>query len=117
MRKPPFHKSMLNAVTGLFWMLKSERNFQLEVLALLINMILIVFLELNSFDAALIYIVCSSVLSFEIINTAIEKICDIINPEYDERIKFIKDMAAGAVLLAAFCSLIVGIFVYTKYIF
>lgn len=104
-------------MTGLFWMLRSERNFQLEVFALLINIFLIVSLKLSSLDAALIYIVCFAVLSVEILNTAIEKICDIINPEFDERIKFIKDIAAGAVLLLAFCSVIVGILIYSKYIF
>ena len=117
MRKPTFHRSVLNAVSGLFWMLKSERNFQLEILALVINIILIVFLELTSTDAALIYIVCFAVLSLEILNTAVEKICDVIKPEYDERIKIIKDISAGAVVLMAFCSVTVGILVYSKYIF
>ena len=54
-------------------MLKSERNFQIEVFALLINLFLIVFLKLNTVDAAIILIVSFAVLSLEILNTAIEK--------------------------------------------
>ena len=51
-------------------MLKSERNFQIEVFALLINLFLIVFLKLNTVDAAIILIVSFAVLSLEILNTA-----------------------------------------------
>lgn len=57
------------------------------------------------------------VLSAEIFNTAIEKICDIIQPEFDKRIGFIKDISAAAVILMAVLSVIVGIMVYWKYIF
>lgn len=98
-------------------MLKSERNFQLEVLALLINLFLIVYLKLNTTDTAIILIVGFSVLSLEILNTCVEKICDLIKPEYDERIKIIKDIAAGSVLLMAIASVFVGILVYAKYLF
>lgn len=117
MRKPPFHKSVGNAIRGVIWMLKSERNFQLEVLAFVINLFLIVLLKLDAFDAALIVLVCFAVLSLEILNTCVEKICDIIQPEFDERIKIIKDIAAASVVLMAVASVAVGVLVYWKYIF
>lgn len=117
MKKPPFYKSLLYSIKGLFWMLKSERNFQLEVLALVINLFLIVYLKLNFTDAALIFIVCFLVLVTEIINTAIEKICDFMEPNFNEKIGLIKDLAAGSVITATLLSIIVGILVYTKYLF
>ncbi|MBO6186545.1 MAG: diacylglycerol kinase family protein [Chryseobacterium sp.] len=117
MRKPPIHKSFLNAFRGIFFILRSERNFQLEVYAFLINIFLIFYLNLSSFDAILILMVCFGVLVAEIFNTAIEKICDIIQPEFDKRIGFIKDISAGAVTLMAILSMIVGVLVYWKYIF
>ena len=86
MKRPPFHKSVYYAFKGLFWMLKTERNFQLEVLALVINLFLMVYFQLNSTDAVLIFIVCFLVLIAEIINTAIEKICDFIEPHFNEKI-------------------------------
>lgn len=98
-------------------MMRSERNFQLHILALMINLFLMVYLGLNSTDTALIFIVCFAVMSTEILNTAIEKICDIIQPEYDERIKFIKDISAGAVTLMAILAVTVGFLVYWKYVF
>ena len=98
-------------------MLRTERNFQIEVFALIINLFLIVFLQLSQYDAAVILMSCFAVLSAEILNTAIEKICDIIQPEYDGRIKFIKDISAGAVLILAISSVFVGVLVYSKYFF
>ena len=56
MKRPPFYKSVYYAFKGLFWMLKTERNFQLEVLALVINLFLIVYFQLNSIDAVLIFL-------------------------------------------------------------
>lgn len=117
MRKPPIHKSFLNAFRGVFLMMKSERNFQIELLAFLINLSLIIYLKLSTIDVILILIVCFGVLVAEIFNTAIEKICDMIQPEFDKRIGFIKDIAAGAVILTAVLSAVVGILVYWKYIF
>ena len=98
-------------------MLKSERNFQIEVLALIINLFLIVYLKVTELDAAIILIVSFSVLSLEILNTCVEKICDIIQPDYDVRIKIIKDMAAGSVFIMALASIFVGVLIYAKYLF
>ena len=115
MRKPLLHISFLNAFRGIFIMMKTERNFQLESFAFLVNLFLIFYLHLSKADALLILIVSSGVLAAEIFNTAIEKICDIIQPEFDERIRFIEDISAGAVLLMAAVSVITGVLVYWKY--
>lgn len=117
MRKPPIHRSFLNAFRGVFLIIKTERNFQIECIALLINLFLVFYFQLSSIDAALILIVSFGVLSAEIFNTAIERICDVIQPEFDKRIGFIKDVSAGAVILMAVISVIIGILVYWKYIF
>ncbi|REC60921.1 diacylglycerol kinase family protein [Chryseobacterium pennae] len=116
MQKPTLHKSFLNAFRGVFMMIKTERNFQIELVAFFINLFLIFYLRLTSTDAALILIASVAVLSAEIFNTAIEKICDIIQPDFDKRIGFIKDIAAGAVILVAIASAIIGVLVYWKYI-
>ena len=117
MKNPPLHKSFWNAITGVISMLKSERNFQIEVFALIINLLLIVYLKVTELEAALIIVVSFTVLSLEILNTCVEKICDIIQPKYDIRIKIIKDMAAGSVILMALASVIVGVLIYAKYPF
>lgn len=117
MHKPPIHKSFLNAFRGVYMMIKTERNFRIELLAFFINLFLIFYFNLNKTDTALVILASSAVLSAEIFNTAIEKICDIIQPDFDRRIGFIKDIAAGAVVLTAIAAVIVGVLVYWKYIF
>ena len=117
MKRPPFYKSVYYAFKGLFWMLKTERNFQLEVLALVINLFLMVYFQLNSTDVVLIFIVCFLILIAEIINTAIEKICDFVEPNFNKKIGLIKDIAAGGVILATLLSIITGILVYSNYFF
>ncbi|UTX49993.1 diacylglycerol kinase family protein [Chryseobacterium sp. MA9] len=116
MQKSPIHKSFLNAFRGVFMMIKTERNFQIELLAFFVNLFFIFYFRLNSTDAALVLIASFAVLTAEIFNTAIEKICDIIQPDFDKRIGFIKDIAAGAVFLTAIASVIIGILVYGKYV-
>jgi len=117
MRKPPIHKSFFNAFRGIFMMVLRERNFRIEVIAFFINLVLIFYFGLSSSDTVLILVVSFGVLMAEIFNTAIEKICDIIHPEFDERIGYIKDIAAGAVILMVILAVSVGISVYWKYIF
>lgn len=116
MRKPSLFKSFKNAFNGFWVILKNERNFQIEFCALLINIFLIFFFQLSNIETTIILLTCFSVLALEIINTAIEKICDFIHPEFDKRIGLIKDFAAAAVVLMAIASVVVGILIYWKYI-
>jgi diacylglycerol kinase (ATP) len=117
MQKPPLHTSFLNAFRGVFLMIKSERNFQIETAAFVINLFLILYLNLTATDAVIIIIISSLVLAAEIFNTAIERICDIIQPEFDRRIGFIKDISAGAVFLISISSVVAGVYIYWKYLF
>jgi len=52
------------------------------------------------------------IMAIEGANTAIEKICDFIQPNFDERIGFIKDVASGAVFFAAVAAIVVGAIIY-----
>ncbi len=52
------------------------------------------------------------VLAIEGLNTAVEKVADFIHPEFHEKIGFIKDIAAGAVLFAAMTAITIGCFIY-----
>ena len=58
---------------------------------------------------ALVITLIGLVVTAEILNTAIEKLCDFVQPNHDPRIKTIKDLAAAAVLFASLTALIVGL--------
>ena len=57
------------------------------------------------------------VLSVEGLNKAIEKIADFIHPNYNEKIGFIKDIAAGAVFFAAMTAIVIGLIIYVPIFF
>lgn len=117
MKKPLLHQSFHHAARGLQEMLLNERNFQIEVVAFLINILLILYLQVSAIEAAVIIIICATVLSLEAVNTAIEQICDVVQPSVDPRIKAVKDIAAGAVLLVSISSVIVGALIYLPYLY
>ena len=109
-------KSFQVAFKGIFHMLRFERNFQIQIFALMINHFLIVIFKLQTQHAAIIILVCFSVLSAEIFNTAIERICDYIQPQYDKKIGFIKDLGAAAVTILSIAAVIIGFLIYLPYV-
>lgn len=59
-----------------------------------------------------IFIIASLVLILELINTSLEAITDIVSPEIHPKAKIAKDVAAAAVLIASFFSIIVAAFIF-----
>lgn len=57
------------------------------------------------------------VIVVEILNTCIEKLCDLYSTEKNEKIKYIKDLAAGGVLFASLIALTVGILIFVHHLF
>ncbi len=117
MRKPPLHKSFMHAFNGLFFLMRGERNFLIELGGLLANLLFIGFFRPQPIEVALLIASALMVLVAEALNTCIEKICDLVHPDFDRRVGKIKDMASGAVSLAVFAALIVAALIYPKYIF
>ena len=52
------------------------------------------------------------VISLEMINSAVEILCDMVTTDFHPKIKIIKDVAAGAVLVASIASLVIGLFIF-----
>lgn len=117
MKKTALYKSFLYALKGIWYVLKSERNFQIHTIGLIINLILFYCLKVVLQDIIIILLVSCFVLVTELLNTAIEKICDFIHPNFNKRIGIIKDISAGAVFIAALFAIVVGVLIYQKYFF
>ena len=60
-----------------------------------------ILIRLDSYEWMAFLICIFSVITAEVFNTCIERLCDTVSPEYDQRIRDIKDLSAGAVLIAA----------------
>ncbi len=110
-------KSFRDAFNGIGILIRSERNFQLHLLAFLVVIGTGFYFEISSGEFAIILIVSALVFALEGMNTAIEKLCDEVTEERKESIRRIKDVAAGAVLIAAILAAVVGLLIFWKYIF
>ena len=84
---------------------------RLQMILAMLAMIAGFVLKLNIAEWIAVILCMGLVLSTEILNTCVEKVCDLYSKEEDERIKVIKDLAAGAVLVSAICALITAVLI------
>ena len=105
-------KSFRYAINGILLLIRNERNAKLHTIATIVVVILGIVLKINSSEWIAIFISIGFVFSMEAINTAVEHIADFIQPKQDYKIKIIKDIAAGGVLISAVIALIIGVIIF-----
>jgi diacylglycerol kinase (ATP) len=108
--------SFVNAARGLGLMLKSQRNFYVHLLALVVTLSTAFYYPLTFTERAIIVIMIALVLSAEIFNSSLEKLCDLVDENYNSEIGKIKDMSAAAVLVLAIASVVVAAFIFLPYL-
>ena len=104
-------KGIIIAISGMFFLLKNEDSIKVQSLFFLLFIGLGYYFEITKNEWIIHIILIGFILSIEALNT----VADIINPEYDSRIKLIKDISAGAVSFAVISSLIVLVIIYYPY--
>ena len=116
MMKMNFFKSFKYAFSGTIKAFLTGRNFRI----MLVCFVLVVafgFLFNVSAMEWIVLIICSGmVLSLELLNTAIEKTIDLIVSDYNKTAGNVKDIAAGAVLIASIFSAIIALIIFIPYI-
>lgn len=99
-----------NAINGICDGLKHKSVLTQFILAIITILAGVIF-KLNSNEWLVVLVLIVIVITAEMLNTAIEKTCDLISKEKNEEIKVIKDISAGAVLVssmgALFCAIII----------
>ncbi len=115
MRK--FIQSFVFALRGIGRLLKSERNFRVHAVALIVVILAGIYYSITLYEWALVATVSALVLALEAFNTAIEMLCNELTMERKRSIMIIKDISAGAVLLAAIGAATTGVLIFWKYIF
>jgi diacylglycerol kinase len=101
-------RSFHYASRGLGLVLARERNARIHLLAAAAALVAAVLLGLNRIEIALVIITIALVLAAEVVNTAVERLLDLMHPEASERVRVIKDMSAAAVLVTALGALVVA---------
>lgn len=114
MRK--FSRSFRWACDGLLYTIRTQRNMRIHILISAVVILLGFALGISRVEWALIFLTISLVMVAEIINTAFEKVVDMITEEFHPLARIVKNSAAGAVLLAALCAVIIGSIIFGPYL-
>ncbi|MFT4781286.1 MAG: diacylglycerol kinase (ATP) [Psychroserpens sp.] len=110
-------KSVGYAFKGAVYLIKTEASIKTQVFCAILVTIAGFYFNISNTEW-LFQIVCIGlVMSLEGMNTAIESVADFIHPERHEAIGKIKDIAAGAVFIAAICTVITALVIYVPKIF
>jgi len=103
------------AFSGLGQSFRQEAHLKLHLVIALMVSGLAAFFDVSKTDWIILLLAITLVISLEMLNSAIEKLCDLVQPETHPKIKYVKDVAAGAVLIACIFALLAGCIVFLPY--
>jgi diacylglycerol kinase len=106
------YRSFAAALRGLGWLIRSERHFQLHLIAAVAAVLLGLVLGLTLIEWAILVLTIGLVLAAEAINTAIEYTIDLTIHQVHPLARIAKDVGAAAVLVAAGISVLIGCFLF-----
>jgi len=106
-------KSFKYAFSGISYVLKTSRNFKIQLIFAVAILMIGFLLQINQSNYVILIATIMSVLILEILNTSIESIVDlVVKKEFSSLAKISKDTSAGAVLLASINSVIIAVYIF-----
>ena len=106
-------KSFKYAYSGISYVLKTSRNFKIQLIFAVISLMIGFLLQISQSNYVILIATIMSVLILEILNTSIESIVDlVVKKEFSSLAKISKDTSAGAVLLASINSVIIALYIF-----
>ncbi|PLX20662.1 diacylglycerol kinase [Candidatus Parcubacteria bacterium] len=109
-------KSFKYAISGLVRIFKEEQNLQIQGFIGVLALILSVYFKIDKIEFLLIVFSIGLVFLIETINSAVERVADVLRPRINNYVKEIKDITAAAVMLSSIISLIIGISIFWPYL-
>lgn len=109
-------KSFKYALKGIACCVGKEQNLTFHLFATAAVLAGGMFFHISKTEWMVISLCCGCVVAAELFNTAIEGLVDMVSPEWNAHAGRVKDIAAGAVLVLAFTSAVIGIIIFTPYI-
>ncbi len=115
-KQQSFFKSRLDSLkyasNGALLLIKTESSIKVQVVLAIVAIIAGFYFDISSTEWIIQILVIALVLSIEGLNTALEKLADYVQPEYDTKIGLLKDIAAGAVFFTAIAAILIGCIIY-----
>lgn len=112
-RSPSILDSFNYAFEGIIHVLRTQRNMRIHFAIAVVVLVVAIFADVTKIDLIALLLAISFVLVAEMINTAIEGAIDVATSSFDPMAKLAKDIAAGAVLIAAINAVAVGYLVFS----
>ena len=100
------------AIQGIKQAFKTELNFKLELACTVLCIVAGYYFKLSANEWSIVFLTIGLVLSMELINTAIEKTCNLYSTEKNNLIKQIKDISAAGTFIATIVAFIVGAIIF-----
>jgi diacylglycerol kinase len=109
-------KSFHYALQGLHYAFRSQQNVRIHLIVGILVIGAALFFKVNPFEMGILAVVILLVIAMEMVNTAIEKMVDLITKEHREEAKIAKDVASGMVLITVLGAVVVGLLIFTPYV-
>lgn len=104
------------AFSGLWYALRTQRNVRVHICIAILAILMGIVLHISAVEFAMIFVAITGVFIAEMFNTVFELCIDLASPDYHPLAKIAKDVAAGAVLLSAILSVVIGLFVFVPHL-
>ncbi|WHY84757.1 diacylglycerol kinase family protein [Neobacillus novalis] len=112
----PFISSLSYAISGVNTALRAERNMRIHFISSIIVLLVSFYFSITKIEWLFILLAIGGMFALELVNTAIERVVDLVTEEYHPLAKQAKDLAAGAVLVYAFLSVAMGMIIFSPYV-
>lgn len=115
----PYSKSLFHSFKDAFRGIRialKERNFKIMLGITALVIATGIFVRLTPTHWALILMLIGAVLGLEMFNTYIEKVADFLEPSYSLKVRALKDIAAGIVLIFCILSALAGTIIFSSYL-
>lgn len=109
-----FVYSFKYAARGLKHAISHEHNLKLHLLIAVVVICLAIVLKISLYEKIILLFVIGVVISLEVVNTAIERVVDLVTKEYHPLAKLAKDISAGAVLIFSIFAVCIGILIFYR---
>ncbi|HZC04938.1 MAG TPA: diacylglycerol kinase family protein [Ktedonobacterales bacterium] len=111
-----FFNSFIYAWHGLTYAVRTQRNARVHMALAMVAILLGLLLHISSVEWAMVFIAITLVFIAEMFNTVAEACVDLVTREYNPLARIAKDVAAGAVLLNAMLSVLIGALVFIPHL-
>ncbi len=115
MKVTRLRQSVGDALRGLTFTFSSEQNFRIQIVGALVVFLGAWYFHLPLWQIIVLLLLVALVLILELINTAVEYFTDLIKPRMNHYVATIKDIMAGAVLVASLTAFIIGLMIFLPY--